>query len=149
MSIFSAMAISASGMTAERLRMDVIANNIANANTTRTPEGGPYRRQQVLFRAVMGDAVRGYLSRLDPAHPPATGLGVAVVGIVRDPSPPRLVYDPAHPDADQDGYVHMPNVNILAEMVDMLSATRAYEANVTALNAAKSMALKALEIGRG
>ena len=102
----------------------------------------------MLFRAVLGDALRGYMARLDPGSPVAIGGGVKVAGIVSDPSPARLVYDPAHPDADQNGYVHMPNVNILAEMVDMISATRAYEANVTALNAAKSMASRALEIGR-
>ncbi|NPV78772.1 MAG: flagellar basal body rod protein FlgC [Firmicutes bacterium] len=149
MGIFSTMAISASGMTAERLRMDVISNNIANANSTRTPKGGPYRRQQVLFSAVLGDTVKGYMAKSDgPAGHNPIGGGVRVVGIVEDPSPPRLVYDPDHPDADQNGYVHMPNVNILAEMVDMLSATRAYEANVTALSAGKAMIAKALEIGR-
>lgn len=133
--ILGQLGISASGLSAQRARMDAIANNIANANTTRTPEGGPYRRQRVLVRE---------------ARDPATGepLGVRVVGMARDQTPPRRVYDPGHPDADESGYVELPNVNVIAEMIDMLSATRAYEANATAIDAAKEMANRALDIGR-
>jgi flagellar basal-body rod protein FlgC len=116
-------------MTAERLRMDVISNNLANINTTRTEEGGPFRRQVVLLSAK------------------ADG-GVQAFGIVEDPRPHTMVYDPGHPDANPEGYVAMPNVNVVSEMVDMMTASRAYEANVTAFNAAKSMAAKALEIGK-
>jgi len=142
--MFGAIDAAASGLTAERLRMDVISNNIANVNTTRTTEGGPYRRQMVVFAPKTNEenfaqVLSGHLD---------TDNGVRVVGIGKDNSPTRKVYDPAHPDANKDGYVEMPNINIVTEMVDMITATRAYEANVTVLNAAKSMALKALEIGK-
>lgn len=137
MNLFRSFDISASGMSAERLRMDTIANNLANVNTTRTAQGGPYRRQMVLFE-----------ERLAEVLGQAKGAGVRVRAIVEDDDPPRLEYNPSHPDADERGYVHLPNVNVVTEMVDMINASRAYEANVTAINAAKSMALKALEIGR-
>lgn len=135
-SAFNIFRISGSGLTAERLRMDTIANNLANANTTRTERGGPYRRQMPIFAEVLSQ-------RRSPV-----GQGVRVLGIVDDPSEPRLVYDPQHPDADADGYVEMPNINVVKEMVDLITATRAYEANITAINGAKAMAQKALEIGR-
>ncbi len=144
MGMFGAIDAAASGLTAERLRMDVIANNLANVNSTRTAEGGPYRRQLVVFapRSSSGTSFGQLLAAgLDG------GAGVRVVGITRDEAPPKMVFDPQHPDANADGYVAMPNVNAVAEMVDMITATRAYEANVTAVNAAKSMAMKALEIG--
>lgn len=144
MKLFGAIDAAASGLTAERLRMDVISNNIANVNTTRTVEGGPYRRQTVVF-APRGEE-RSFSGILSQAI--GTGTGVRAVGINRDNSTPRTVYDPHHPDANKDGYVEMPNINIVAEMVDMMTATRAYEANVTAVNTAKGMALKALEIGK-
>ncbi len=135
--LFHSFDISASGLTAQRLRMDTIANNLANVNTTRTERGGPYRRQMPVFQAR------------DSFAQTVAGLGgVRVIQIAEDTDPPRLVYDPAHPDADVNGYVHMPNVNVVTEMVDMISASRAYEANIAAMNAAKSMAMKALEIGR-
>lgn len=142
--MFGAIDAAASGLTAERLRMDVISNNIANVNTTRTAEGGAYRRQVVVFepRAKESSFAQILSKQVD------TGNGVRVVGINKDSSPTHQVYDPAHPDANKDGYVEMPNVNIVTEMVDMITATRAYEANVTTINAAKSMALKALEIGK-
>lgn len=143
MSTFNTFRISASALTAERLRMDTIANNLANAETTRTPEGGPYRRQMPVFASVLNQAAQSPFSRKGQV-----GQGVRVVGIVSDNTEPRLVYDPQHPDANGDGYVEMPNVNVVQEMVDLVSATRAYEANITALNAAKTMAQKALEIGR-
>jgi flagellar basal-body rod protein FlgC len=135
MGIFTSLRISTSALTAERLRMDVIASNIANAQTTRTANGGPYERQRVVFRPVSGD-VR------EP------GQGVAVTAIVSDLRPGNTVHDPSHPDADAQGYVTYPNVDIATEMVDMISATRAYEANVVALQAAKTMATKALEISQ-
>ena len=144
MGMFGAIDAAASGMTAERLRMDVISNNIANANTTRTVEGGPYRRQVVVFapRTNGNTFSQIFAQQLD------AGDGVRVIGISKDDSPLRQVYDPSHPDANTQGYVQMPNVNIVTEMVDMITDTRAYEANVTAVNSAKNMALKALEIGR-
>ncbi|SDD46351.1 flagellar basal body rod protein FlgC [Sporomusa acidovorans] len=144
MGLFQAIDASASGMTAERLRMDVISNNIANANTTRTAEGGPYRRQMVVFEPRSGQASFAQMlsQQID------TGAGVRVTGITKDNAPPKLMYDPNHPDANRDGYVEMPNISIVSEMVDMITASRAYEANVTAANAAKSMAMKALEIGK-
>jgi flagellar basal-body rod protein FlgC len=142
--MFGAIDSAASGLTAERLRMDVISNNIANVNTTRTAEGGPYRRQLVVFEPREGQASFGsILSKKMEA-----GDGVKVVNITRDTAPFRRIYDPGHPDANREGYVDMPNVNIVSEMVDMITASRAYEANVTSVNTAKSMALKALEIGK-
>ena len=137
MKMFSAMSTSASGMTAERFRLDLIAGNLANINTTRTAAGGPFRRQTAVFAEILSSTRKG-----------AKGAGVRVVGIARDNTPPRLVYDPAHPDANEEGYVAFPNINVINEMVDMMTATRAYEANVTATNAFKNMFLKALEIGR-
>jgi len=134
---FDIMSISATGLTAQRLRIDVIADNIANAETTRTPRGEPYRRKIPIFAEYLEMARAGYKLR-----------GVKVVRIEEDPSPFRLVYDPSHPDADQNGYVRMPNVNVLKEMVDLISAQRAYEANVAAINATKSMVNAALDIGR-
>jgi len=136
MNIFSNFGISASGLTAQRLRMDTIANNIANIETTRTPEGGPYRRQVPLF-APREENVEGQ-----------PGGGVRVQALLQDQSPLKRVYEPGHPDADEEGYVLMPNVELVKEMVDMIDASRAYEANVTALNTAKEMAQRALEIGR-
>lgn len=146
MSIFNSMEISASGLTAQRLRMDVIANNIANVNTTRTENGKPYRRKRVIFQEKSTNGSFKHI--FDNSLLKAGGKGVRVTAIEEDPSPFKLVYDPSHPDADEDGYVRMPNVNIVTEMVDMISATRSYEANVTAINAAKSMISKALEIGK-
>lgn len=148
MGLFDSFNISASALTAQRLRMDVISQNIANVNTTRTEDGTPYRRKTVVFQEKEGDVpFSQYLSEESRTRY-LSGGGVRVTGIVEDPSPFREVYDPGHPDADENGIVRMPNVEVISEMVNMISATRAYEANVTALNASKSMALKALEIGR-
>ncbi len=162
---FRALEISASGLTAERMRMDVISNNIANAQTTRSPEGGPYRRR-VTEMSARGEAQGADFSNLfsralqaagvpaefvgEAAGLPdvAVGSGVRVTGVISDKRPLILKYDPSHPDANADGYVEMPNVDPVTEMVDLISASRAYEANVTALNAAKNMAMRALEIGR-
>jgi flagellar basal-body rod protein FlgC len=151
-SFFSALRTSASGLTAQRLRMDLISNNIANAETTRTAEGGAFRRQMALFtpktegRAPLFNLLRGDVQR---GLVPGAGVeGVQTLQIVDDQAPMRMVYDPAHPDANEQGYVEYPNVNPVTEMTDMLSATRSYEANVTVLNAAKAMAQRALDIGR-
>ena len=144
MSMFGAIDAAGSGMTAERLRLDVISNNLANANTTRTSKGGPFRRQVVVYmpRDEYSDFGRMLTEKLE------AGKGVRVVGIVEDDSPSPVVYDPHHPDADAKGYVHMPNINVVAEMVDMITASRSYEANVASIAAAKAMASKAMEIGR-
>ncbi|KHO62555.1 flagellar basal body rod protein FlgC [Thermoanaerobacter sp. YS13] len=147
MNLFSSMDISASGLTAERVRMDVISQNIANVNTTRTSQGGPYRRKLVVLKEIQPDSFESILNKVKGKY---SGKGVEVVQISEDVQTPlRRVYDPGHPDADQNGYVEYPNVNIVSEMVDMISATRAYEANVTAFNASKAMFQKSLEIGRG
>ncbi len=153
MSFFSTLRIGASALRAQRLRMDVISSNIANAETTRTSDGGPYRRQEVVF-APRGNAGSGFsffraMALGDVAERgELPSQGVAVTSIVRDQSPFKTVYDPGHPDANADGFVEMPNVDLVTEMTDMIAATRSYEAAVTALNAAKAMAQKALEIGR-
>ena len=144
MSLFNSLRISASGLTAERLRLDVIADNLANVNTTRTAAGGPYRRKV----AVLEERPNGFADLLGIQNTSRMGGGVRVAAIAEDTSPLPRVYNPGHPDADADGYVLMPNVNVVTEMVDMITATRAYEANVTAMNAAKQMALRTLDIGR-
>ncbi len=152
MGMFDSFNISSTGLTAQRLRMDLISDNIANANTTRTPEGdGPFRRKRAIFAPI--NIRPFYKSPLLPdglKHGP--GKGVRVLKIEEDESPLRLVYDPTHPDAikigPKKGYVEMPNVNIVTEMTDMISASRSYEANVQMVNNAKTMFNKALEIGR-
>ncbi len=141
MDFFSAMNVSSSGMTAERTRLNLISSNIANANSTRTPEGGPYKRKDPVFSAVSAEGSFG--SVFDHAR---NVKKVEVAAIREDQSPPRVLYDPTHPDANSEGYVAMPNVNVIGEMADMVTATRAYEANVTAAQAAKSMAMKALDL---
>jgi len=128
--------------------MDVISQNIANVNTTRTEDGTPYRRKTVVFQEKESEmSFSQYLSEQSRSRF-LTGGGVRVTQITEDLTPFKEVYDPSHPDADENGIVRMPNVEIVTEMVNMISATRAYEANITALNASKSMAAKALEIGR-
>lgn len=145
MDFFTALQISSSGMTAERKRMNLISGNIANVNSTRTPEGGPYKRKDAVFTASPLQEGKSFSSALQKAGGPR---GVEVSQVVEDQNPPRLVFDPQHPDANPQGYVQMPNVNVVEEMSDMIVATRAYEANVTAAQAAKSMALKTLELGK-
>lgn len=160
MRLFQSLDISGSALTAERLRLDLVANNLANINTTRAPEGGPYHRQYAVlgsssgapfeprFRQALGTGFRlgGAQSLLGGMG--SSGQGVRVLGIHRDDTAPQIKYEPNHPDADEDGYVAYPNVDVVAEMVDMLSATRSYEANVTAFNAGKEMAVRALDLGR-
>lgn len=147
MSIFKSINISASGLTAERTRMDIIAKNIANIGTTRTQSGEPYKRQMAIFKEVRKKPSFGQI--LDSKRrKESSGGGVELVGIADDKSPFRKVYNPGHPDADELGYVTMSNVDPVTEMVDMISATRSYEANATALTSSKNMLLKALEIGK-
>jgi len=145
MNFLDALRIGSSGLSAQRLRMNVIASNLANIQTTRTPQGGPYQRKDVVFAAGNDFSSFGSIleSRMKPALPE-----VKVVGILNDPRPFKMKYDRYHPDANEQGYVAMPNVNLIEEMINMISASRSYEAGVTAINATKNMALKALEIGR-
>ena len=139
MDILGTLKISSSAMAAQRTRLNIVSANLANIETTRTPEGGPYRKQDVVFRSVAPAFARD----LDKAI-----QGVEVAEIRENPTPPPQLYDPTHPDANGEGYVLLPNVNLLEEMADMMSASRAYEANVTVVKSAKRMALKALDIGR-
>lgn len=144
MDFLSSMRISSSGMTANRQRMNTISSNIANVNTTRTPEGGPYRRKDVIFEAIPDAKSFGEI--LDTQQ--KNLQRVQVTDIAVDQAAPRLVYDPNHVDANPDGYVAYPNINLMEEMANMIQATRAYEANASALGASKNMAMTALEIGR-
>jgi flagellar basal-body rod protein FlgC len=145
MDFFDAIHASSSGLSAQRLRMNLISGNLANVNTTRTREGGPYKRKEAVFAArpleesfkkILADREKNQLSM------------VKVDRVIEDSNPPVMKYDPQHPDADEKGYVAMPNINVMEEMVNMISATRGYEANVTALKAAKDMASTALGIGK-
>jgi flagellar basal-body rod protein FlgC len=145
MDLFTAMNTSSSALTAERTRMNLISSNLANVNTTRTPEGGPYKRKDAVFMATpVTDSFGKALDGMAGKHL----REVAVSEIVEDKNPPRMQYDPSHPDADPQGYVAMPNVNVVEEMADMITATRVYEANVMSAQAAKNMALKTLEISK-
>jgi flagellar basal-body rod protein FlgC len=152
MGLFDALQISGSGLSAERLRMDVTAENLANAQSTRTADGTPYRRKEVVLQAVDGQS--GFADALAAANG-ATGAttngqapGVKVAAITQDTTPGHRVYDPSHPDADANGYVTMPNVDTVTEMVDLMSEQRSYEANVTAMQSAKTMFSKTLDILR-
>jgi flagellar basal-body rod protein FlgC len=141
MNFLDALQISGSGMSSQSARMNVIATNLANAEATRTPEGGPYKRKEVLlgsvpFKEVLEGQNRSLISESK------------VLGVVQDTRPPQMKYDPGHPDADAKGYVALPNVNVVQEMVNMMLASRSYEANVTAVQATKDMAMRALEIGK-
>jgi len=145
MNFIDALHISATGLSSQRLRMNVVSSNLANSNTTRTPDGGPYKRKDVVFTS---QPVQGSFQDMMRSQISGKLAGVKVVEIVNDPSPPVIKYDPQHPDADEEGYVSMPNINMIEEMVNMMSATRSYEANVTAVKATKRMVQKALEIGK-
>src|SRR4030042_1583763 len=136
MNSFTVLEVSASALDAQRQRMNVIASNMANVHSTRTEEGGPYKRKDVVFSAMMLESN------------PVELEGVKVVDIATDNTPPKMVYDPGHPDADKDGFVAMPNINIIEEMVNMMMAFRAYEASVSTFNMTKSMVLKTRELGR-
>ncbi|MFP4115441.1 MAG: flagellar basal body rod protein FlgC [Spirochaetota bacterium] len=152
MGMFTSINTAASGLTAQRLRQDVISNNIANATTTRTPEGGPFRRSRVILRPRVDQPY--WRSPFTPGRlDNGVGQGVRVVEVQKDhDSEPRLVWDPEHPDAiksgPREGYVEMPNVNTVNEMVDMISASRSYEANIAVVNGAKSMFQQAVNIAR-
>ncbi len=143
MNLLSSTDISASGLSAERQRMEVVANNLANANTTRTAGGGPYRRQHLVFAAVLNEQQGGF-----PRSASSPG-GVRVVAVEEDPSALPRVFNPGHPDADEQGYVTMPNVKIPNEMVDLMTASRAYEANLRALRSFRTMAEQTLALLRG
>jgi flagellar basal-body rod protein FlgC len=148
MSFWESLRIGASGLTAQRLRLDLISNNIANAQTTRTEKGGPYQRQDVIFMAEGSNPVLpGPVAARRNAMGNIQG-GVKVSEIITDTREGARIYDPTHPDADAEGYVLQPNVDIVVEMTNMLSATRSYEANLATVEAIKRMALKALEIGK-
>lgn len=144
MSVFNSMKINASGLTLERMKLDTISSNIANVNTTRTEEGGPYLRKDVVFEEMVEksyDRITGRSQRMS--------AGVKVTEIAEDPENLKMVFDPDHVDANAEGYVMMPNVNLLDEMVKLIEAQRSYEANATALKASKSMLNKAIEISKG
>ena len=143
MDLFSSMKISSSALKAQRTRLNAISSNLANIETTRTPDGGPFRKREVVFQSTQQDFANTLDNRLrDASH------GVRVSHIQASDRPARLVHNPSHPDADADGNVAMPNISLVEETADMMSAARAYEANVTVVKAAKRMALKALDIGR-
>ena len=150
MGLFDAIETSGSALSAERLRMDVTAENLANAQTTRGPGGGPYRRKEVVLeqagRGGFGTALSSAMGAGAPGS--SAGAGVRVAGIAEDTTGERRVHDPGHPDADAQGYVRLPNVNTVTEMVDLITAQRSYEANVTAMQTAKSMFTKTLELLR-
>ena len=145
MNFLDALQTSSTGLSAQRTRMNLISGNLANANTTKTAAGGPYKRKDAVFAAVPKEnAFQDIVQRKMGENL----TEVKVVKIVEDQRPPISKYDPGHPDADEKGYVQMPNINVIEEMVNMMMASRSYEANVTAVNATKSMAMKALEIGK-
>jgi len=162
--LFSAIKISASGLRGQRTKMDVVARNLANAETTRTEDGTPYRRQRAIFEQVLGQKVqkhssnlgrnpgslstthRAHMSGISGSSGESSGGIASEVGVAPDASDFRVVYDPGHPDADADGYLLLPNVNPITEMVDMIAASRAYEANVSAVQASKDMFSDALKI---
>ncbi len=143
MDFFSSMDISASALSAERTRMNLISSNLANVNSTTSDEGGPYRRRDAVFAASAAPGSFGAaLGKASQAR------GVQVTQVMEDQNPPRLQFEPNNPQADANGYVAYPNINVVEEMADMISASRSYEANITAAQAAKSMALKTLDLGR-
>lgn len=146
MSIFRSLDIGSSALTAERLRMDIISSNIANVNTTKTEQGGPYRRQMPVFQAVFENEWKKIQAAKNGGE--FNGKGVRVTEIIEDNAPFRQAYEPDHPHADEKGYVYYPNVNIVREMVDMISASRAYEANVTTVSTAKTLFNSALQISQ-
>lgn len=147
MDLFKIFSVSGSGMAAQRSRMTVVAGNLANAETTRTPDGGPYRRRDIIFQSAPTDSeFAAQLGELGESSNAAQG--VEVVGVKQSSRPPRKIFDPNHPDANPDGYVSLPDINPMEEMVDMLSAVRSYEANLTTYNTTKSLIRKILDIGR-
>lgn len=146
MKFLKTLGISGSGLTAQRLRLDTISENIANANTTRTASGGPYRRKVALFRSMQENDFSQVFAQMRGQS--GIGNGVEVIGIKEDMSDFKREYNPGHPDSDQHGYVLLPNVEIVSEMINLISASRAYEANTTVINSTKTMVMGALEIGK-
>lgn len=146
MGFLDALRASASGLSAQRTRMKLIAGNLANINTTRTPEGGPYRRREPVFSAESPS--EGSFKNMLRKHQDGETMGVRTVNVVQDGRDPILKYEPDHPDANDDGFVALPNISVTEEMVNLVSASRSYEANVAAIKATKNMVTKALEIGR-
>lgn len=147
MGFLSSLNVSVSGMTAQRHRVSTISENIANSETTRTPQGGPYRRREVILAAVSNDRTFEQ-ELLEQDRSLSNATEVKVVGVVQDNRPPVLKYDPGHPDANEEGYVEMPNINLMEEMANLMMASRSYEANTAAFNAAKNMAQAALDLGK-
>lgn len=148
MDLFKIFGISGAGMSAQRSRMTVVAGNLANAETTRTPEGGPYKRRDVIFQAVPVGEEGSDTLNADDLESSQGLLTVKVTGIEPSHRPPRKVFDPNHPDASPDGYVSLPDINVMEEMVDMMSAARSYEANLSAFNTTKSLIRRLLDLGR-
>lgn len=146
MALLNGLNISATALTAQRFRMDVISENLANAEVTRTADGTPYRRRNVVLGSRESSV--SFSDTLNNTRAKLNGGGVRVAAVTESQEPFKLVYDPDHPDANDEGYVNMPNVNTVTEMVDLMAASRSYEANITAFNTTKSIALKALEIGK-
>jgi flagellar basal-body rod protein FlgC len=144
MDIFQTLQISSSALQAQQIRLNTISSNMANVETTRTLDGGPYKKKTVIFQSMPINTFDKHLSQ----SMKNAAQGVEVSEIITINSPPRKIYDPSHPDADVDGYVALPDINMLKEMADLMTATRAYEANVTTIKSAKRMAMKALEIGK-
>ena len=145
MNFFDSMQTSASGLTAQRLRMNLASSNLANTETTRTEQGGPYQRKEPIFASTPIQGAFGEVLKAELSNKPSE---VNVVGVINDSRKPLLKYDPLHPDADPQGFVSMPNINVMEEMVNMMTASRSYEANITAISTSKNMVQKALEIGR-
>jgi flagellar basal-body rod protein FlgC len=147
MDLFKIFSISGAGMSAQRSRMTAVAGNLANTETTRTPEGGPYKRRDVIFQAV--PAAQEFSTVIEAEDEPAQGiLTVEVAGIRKSSRPPKKLFDPHHPDANAEGYVSLPDINTMEEMVDMMSAARSYEANLSAYNTTKSLIRRLLDMGR-
>jgi flagellar basal-body rod protein FlgC len=145
MDLLTSLKISSSGLAANRKRMEAISSNIANSQTTRTAEGGPYRRKEVVFGS---EPARDSFAEILEGELDEKAQNVHATEVLSSNRPPIMKYEPGHPDANEQGYVAYPNINVMEEMADMISASRSYEANITAINTAKQMAMKALEIGR-
>lgn len=148
MDLFNVFALSGAGMSVQKSRMNVISGNLANAQTTRTPEGGPYQRRSIVFRAVRQ---KGKFSSMLGADQPGISrrvLSVEVAGVKTSAQKPKQIYDPGHPDANEQGFVSYPNINVMQEMVDLLSAVRSYEANMTVFNSTKTLIRRVLDLGR-
>lgn len=143
MSLFTAMNISSSGLSVQRERLEVTSQNVANANSTRTPEGGPYQRHSVVISSVPSPFEENLTAGLNSQNVQEA----QVTGVIKDNTPPRMIYDKNHPDANEQGYVAMPDINTMEEMIDVMSASKAYEANITVMDAAKTMVIKTLDLG--